>query len=98
MSVLIFASFFTRLAPCRKRQRSQARLRDSDSAFNTGSVRTRLEPDERGVDAPHRLCPHLEQREINVSLTVGAERSTSSPRAERECPRRTLRAVACRRD
>jgi hypothetical protein len=71
MSVLIFASFFARLAPCRKRQRSQARFRDSDGAVNAGSVGARLEPDERGVDALHRLRPHLEQREIDVPLTVG---------------------------
>ena len=71
LSVFLFASLFTRLAPCRKRQRSQPRFRDRCRAFNTRPVRARLEPDERGVDAPHRLRPHLEQREIDVSLTVG---------------------------
>src|SRR6185295_3426649 len=70
LSVFLFASFFTRLAPGGKRQRAQSRFRNRRRAFNARPVRARLEPDERGVDARHRFRSHLEQREIDVALTV----------------------------
>jgi hypothetical protein len=68
------ALFLAALAAYREWQRPQSSFRNLSSAPKARAVLAGLEADESLVDPGQGLRPHLEQRELDVSLDVGIRR------------------------